>query len=110
MTIPDMMREIHETAVSKGWWDNGDRNFGEQIALFHSELSEALEEWRNGRPLEEVYFGEGGKPEGVPIELADAVIRIMDTCGRYGIDLEKAILTKMAYNKTRVRRHGGKVA
>lgn len=48
------------------------------------------------------------KPEGIPSELADAVIRIFDMCGYYGIDLEKAIDEKMAYNKTRSYKHGGK--
>lgn len=48
------------------------------------------------------------KPEGIPSELADIVIRVMDICGMYGIDLEKAILEKMEYNRTRPMRHGGK--
>ena len=108
-TIRFWMAKAHEVAVSKGWWDGGDRNVAEQIALFHSELSEALEEWRRGRPLTEVRI-EDGKPEGFPIELADALIRIFDTCETYGIDLEGAVRTKMEYNATRPYRHGGKVA
>lgn len=31
------------------------------------------------------------KPEGVPVELADAVIRIADLCGHLEIDLEEVI-------------------
>jgi hypothetical protein len=35
---------------------------------------------------------------------------VFDTCQRYGIDLEAALQVKMAYNKTRPCRHGGKRA
>ena len=52
---------------------------------------------------------EYGKPEGIPIELADAIIRICDTCGQYGIDLDRAIRLKMEYNKTRPYKHGKKI-
>jgi hypothetical protein len=48
------------------------------------------------------------KPEGIPSELADIVIRVMDICGYYGIDLEAAITEKMEYNRNRPIRHGGK--
>jgi NTP pyrophosphatase (non-canonical NTP hydrolase) len=52
---------------------------------------------------------EHGKPEGIPIELADVIIRICDTCGQYGIDLDRAIRLKMEYNKTRPYKHGKKI-
>lgn len=48
------------------------------------------------------------KPIGVWSELADIVIRVADLCGLYGIDLEEALQKKMAYNRTRSYRHGGK--
>lgn len=110
--------EIHLMAVDKGWW-NQYRRFGEIIALCHSELSEALEEYRNG--CENVYYRnadghisnerteEFNKPEGIAIELADCIIRILDWCGFAGIDIEGAIRMKNEYNETRPYRHGGKV-
>jgi NTP pyrophosphatase (non-canonical NTP hydrolase) len=80
------------------------KNFAEAIALIHSELSEALEEDRKGAP--QVYYAANGKPEGVAVELADAVIRICDLCGYLKIDLEKVIAEKMEYNAGRPHLHG----
>ena len=107
ISINSLQKEIHKNAVSHGWWDSK-REFGTLIALCHSELSEALEENRKGIPINQTYYTESGKMEGVPSELADTVIRIMDICEYYGIDLEKVILEKHEYNKDREFRHGNK--
>lgn len=107
MKIDDLVTRAHEMAINKGWHDCR-RTAPELLCLIHSELSEALEECRNGHEFTAIYYN-GPKPEGVPIELADAVIRIADMCGAFGIDLAKAIEMKMAYNATRPRRHGGKL-
>ena len=125
MNIKEMQKQVHENAIDKGFWEP-EPTFGDLIALCHSELSEALEEFRDGKKPDEVYYSciedrdshkcglgcedcTGGKPEGSPIELADVVIRIMDMCEHYGIDLASAILEKHEFNKTRDYRHGGKV-
>lgn len=105
--INPLVEAAYLNAVRKGWHDEP-RSIGEMIALMHSELSEALEDHRNGHGVNETYY-EGEKPCGIPVELADTVIRIFDFCGKYSIDLESAIREKMAYNSTRPHRHGGKV-
>ncbi len=111
MNISEMVAAAYATATDKGW-HNEPQSFGEIIALIHSELSEALEAYRQHDTTRVWYEHDGDghtmKPEGVPIELADAIIRIADMCGHYGIDLESAIKIKMAYNETRSWRHGGK--
>ena len=109
--INDLVKEAHETAVEHGWWDK-EMEFGTLIALCHSELSEALEEYRKGvKPNVEYLKMEANcnKPMGIPSELADVIIRIFDMCGHYGIDLERVIQEKMDYNKQRPYKHGGKV-
>ena len=39
-------------------------------------------------------------------ELADAMIRIADLCGWFGLEIEYAIRVKGDYNETRPRKHG----
>ena len=206
MNLTDLQREAHAIAKAHGWWDEP-RTFGDLIALVHSELSEALEAYRewglrsvvsatapNDRTYR--YFDINlsqakvpddwtTKPDGVASELADVVIRVADMAewlkvdlaqaleededlgeakqaylehrlsgnldsfgewiaaihedvgdagyhqriggdnlgshlvsviwmvqemaSHYGIDLDAAIEAKMAYNRTRSYRHGGKV-
>lgn len=117
--LNELRDKIHATAVDKGWWDQP-REFGTVIALIHSELSEALEEYRKGYEPDHIYCmhsditaphleGTNCKPEGVPIELVDAIIRILDYCGRAGIDVDAAMEYKLTYNLSRAYRHGGKV-
>lgn len=132
MTINEIAKEIHENAVAHGWWDE-DRGFPEIVALCHSELSEALEEYRNNRSLEyrrcpydfdvcctdttncERLRNCGGaekflfnKPEGIAVEMIDCMIRILDWCAKEGVDVEAVLKAKHEYNKTRPYKHGGK--
>lgn len=104
MNLQELTDEIHNNAVTHGWWDEK-RTFGEIIALCHSELSEALESYRNSEPP--IWYAED-KPEGMAVELADCIIRILDYCGHENIDIEDVIRTKHEYNRTRPYRHGGK--
>jgi NTP pyrophosphatase (non-canonical NTP hydrolase) len=91
--------EIHKLAVEKGWYDK-ERPVPELLCLIHSEISEALEGYRNDISRNEKgWIGE---------ELADAVIRIFDACQHLGIDIIKEVEKKHTFNTTRLYRHGGK--
>ena len=113
MTIKELQKEVHNIAKEKGWYDKP-KSIGEFIALCHSELSEALEEYRAGYDVTAIRIHKIGitpfyKKEGFPIELADVIIRILDMAEFYGIDLETAIKEKIEYNRLRSYKHGGKI-
>jgi NTP pyrophosphatase (non-canonical NTP hydrolase) len=95
MMINQLCQAAFENAKSKGWHDEP-RETGTLLALIHSEVSEALEADRKG------------ETENFTEELADVCIRIFDLCGSRNIDLESAIYDKMAKNRQRTYRHGGK--
>ena len=84
------------------WWEDPatgeriERNKGELIALIHSELSEALEGVRKGLPDDKLPHRSMEE-----VEMADALIRIFDYAGAFGLDLEGAYQEKRAYNATR---------
>lgn len=108
MQIAEFQKELIEWGKRMGW--NDDRDIPTLIVLMHSELSEALEEYRNKHAPTEIYYsGEDCKPEGIPVEFADVIIRILHCCAHYGIDMEAALRIKQDYNATRKFRHGGKV-
>ena len=105
VNLNDYARQCDEIAEASGWNDPP-ATFPEFCALVHSEVSEAFEEFRNGHSVT-ASWGEG-KPEGIPIELVDILIRVFHYAAYNGIDLEDAYRTKTAYNRTRSSRHGGK--
>lgn len=122
MEIKELQKEIHNTAVAKGFWKGEAANTPTKLMLIVSEVSEAMEADRKGK-----YFTENIKAlngwfeddDFIPSfescckdtfedELADAMIRIMDLAEEKGIDLSGHIKAKNRYNKTRPYKHGVK--
>ena len=133
--LDELADEINRTATEHGFWDK-ERNFGEMMMLATSELAEALEEHRDGRPpiyyrtsftsqakwwhrlaahfvkaptfvdwlVEKGYCNR--KPEGVAVELADCIIRCLDTMHSLGVSIDGVVRMKMEYNKSRPFKHG----
>lgn len=115
-SIKDWQKEINAWAREKGWWPGEDYNpnsnnflhtlvISSKLCLVHSEVSEALEALRDGM-IRNVTIS--GKPEGLEVELADTVIRILDLAEWLGLDIEAAMQCKMDYNREREHRHGGR--
>ena len=77
------------------------RNFGESLALMHSELSEALEFARKGLKDDKL-----PGVDGHLVELADCIIRILDWAGEHEVDLGSIIIDKIIFNQTREYKHG----
>lgn len=105
----------HNTASEAGWYKEPEtgkdieRNFGEVVALMHSELSEALEADRKGLMDDKLPHRDGRE-----VEFADCIIRILDTAAALGLDVPGALIEKNRYNamradhKLEARAAGGK--
>lgn len=107
LDLNQFMQDVHQNAVAHGWWEK-ERSAGTIRSLIHAELSEALEEYRANRPMvwhacpyhpgacenQQVHDDNGlhcevctpssRKPEGIAVELMDAVIRIFDYLAKLG--------------------------
>ena len=106
-TIAEMQAEVVEINKALGWHDKN-VTFPEAMAMLHSEVSEALEAWRVWGTEDATKPVHAPKPEGIGSEFADILIRLLDDCELYGVDLQAEYERKVAYNRTRPYRHGGK--
>ena len=94
LTLEQLSILVMEQAKAKGFGTTPEEiNVGEKLALIHSEVSEALQAYRHKK-----IRGPGGFED----EMGDAIQRILHLCGALGVDVEGAILDKLAYNKDRI--------
>lgn len=124
-SLNQLRDEIHANAKEKGFCDNP-REVGTMLMLIVSELAEALEADRTGDFCDFSKYEECKKEMDVGIrtseeiekyafekyikntfedELADVIIRTLSICGYLNIDIERSVLTKIKYNKTREKLH-----
>ena len=128
MMLNEVRDAIHANSIAKGFWEEPNTNITEKIMLVVTELSEAVEAMRklskeeliseiqgNSATIEafdlygyDHYDFEKFVKDSVGDEFADSIIRILDLCGRLGIDIEGHIKYKMVYNSTRPYLHGKK--
>ena len=62
MTFSELANRAHKNAIEKGWYDKNpdgsiiQRDVAEVCSLFHSEISEAVEEFRKPQGVKGIYF------------------------------------------------------
>lgn len=118
MDYNKLATEHHKMMRDKGFWDNEGISIKEKLMLVIGEFSEAAEEIRSGHPS--IYFNRHGvrtipseitlqcftqeaigdlpeginKPEGWLVEVADAMLRALDLCAFFMVDVNKLIQTR----------------
>ncbi len=99
--INELRDLCYNQAYEAGWHTNEDgslkdMNKGQMLCLIHSEISEAMEGERKNLMDDKLHHRKMAE-----VEMADAMIRILDYCGRWGYDIGGAFVEKMAFNKVR---------
>lgn len=100
--INEMVELIHQRNIQAGWFSDietglrKDRNVPEMLCLVHSEVSEAMEGYRKN--LMDDHLPTRKMCE---VEIADAIIRLLDLAGYLGYDLGGALTEKLEYNLQR---------
>lgn len=106
MIDKELMKDVHLTALAKGWWDD-DRHahIAAKAERIHSEITELVNTYADRSFLEaDAKVPKYSKAE---VEWADCLLRLLDLGEKYCYDLD-AVRAKHEYNKTRPYKHGGK--
>lgn len=114
--LASLADHVYGVAKTSGFHSKKKPNVGNFVANLHSEVSEFWEAYRKNQiddlcdkseKCESLGFGTLTNGEE---ELADILIRVLDTAKTLGIDIGRAVRVKDAYNQTRPFRHGNKRA
>jgi len=108
MHINDIAAKIAFANNAKGFAFTIDE-IHQKLLLAVSEICEAQEELRDGHGVTEIYYvlhNGVRKPEGFPVELADAIIRLLHVTHNFGINIDAVIQEKLVYNRQRPLKHG----
>ena len=118
-TLNGLKQAIHQLANDKGWYDETETEaqfVNRTCANLHDEVSELHTAFREGKlfkPCDKVELLRElrlAELTCVEEELADIIIRALDTAGRLRVDIGRAVMTKHALNVVRPYRHGGKLS
>ena len=120
--LDDLSERVYQNAVFKGFHEAGKseteiQRFARYTANLHGEVSELWEAARRGQldePCDKeafVPFIGGTRPlTCAEEELADILIRVLDTARAQGIRIGECVKAKHGYNQSRPHMHGGKLA
>jgi len=123
-SLNDLAHTIHQRNIAKGFYESK-KSRPELLMLIVGEVAEACEADRKDQYADRLAFdrelgvGTGNEDEFKTLfelyikntfedEVADSIIRLLDLCDYYGIDIEYFIEQKMRYNLTRPHKHGKK--
>lgn len=98
--MDQLQKECFEECEIAGWDPDRKISFAEEIAHIHSEISEAFEAYRKYHDFE-IHYREDGKPEGVLVEFADAMIGMFYNAELNKQDLLEALEEKHQWNLKR---------
>ena len=109
---------VYEVSASKGFHDPDQEamGFSRYTSNLHGEVSEIWEAFRAGTLDKECDKADKMRAAGTPVltcaqeEIADIIIRTLDTAKALGVDVAFSVAAKDAFNQTRPPRHGGKHA
>lgn len=96
MELTDLEARMHAFVAGKGWYDADSpkpqtpRNLAASLAIEAAEVLEHFQ-WREDTAV----------PDELAGELADVALYLLQLASITGIDLEQAILDKLAVNETR---------
>ena len=91
--------DIHDESVSAGWWDDGRDKYvlATKLMLVVSEVAEAMEglrkdQWDDHLPHRKM----------LEVEVADALIRLLDFATALDMNIGSAVMEKLEYNRNRL--------